>query len=67
VQQYQVTVEEVEDDEPLSYVEETLQPLTEVLAFPGHYQIKFSREQIEDEMNSDVEEIEPLPTPRRDH
>ncbi len=69
VQQQTVTVEEVEDEEPLSYVEGTPQPLTEVLAFPGHYQIEFSREQIEGETNSDIskiEEIEPLPVPPRD-
>src|SRR6266508_4613431 len=53
-------VEEVEDDKPLSYAEGTPQPLTEVLAFPGHYQINFPREQIEGETNSDVSEIEEL-------
>ncbi len=66
-QQQHITIEEVEDDEPLSYVEGTLQPLIEESAFPGHYQIKFPGEQIEDKMNSDVEEIEPLPVPLRDH
>src|SRR6266511_3980176 len=68
-QQETVTVEEVEDDEPLSYTEGTPQPLTEVPAFPGHYQIEFPGEQIEGEMNSDVseiEEIEPLPILPRD-
>ncbi len=68
-QQETVTVEEVEDDEPLSYAEGTPQPLTEVLALPGHYQIEFPGEQIEGETNSDVskiEEIEPLPVPSRD-
>src|SRR6266542_1778611 len=62
-------VEEVEDDEPLSYVEGTLQPLTEVLAFPGHYQIEFPGEQIEGETNldvSEIEELESLPVPPRD-
>ncbi len=63
VQQQTVMVEEVEDDKPLSYVEGTPQPLTEVPAFPGHYQIEFPGEQIEDKTNSDVEEIEPLPVP----
>src|SRR6266511_3903684 len=57
-QQQTVTVEEVEDDEPLSYTETTPQPLTEVPAFPGHYQIEFPGEQIEGETNSDVSEIE---------
>src|SRR6266542_5845873 len=57
-QQQTVTVEEVEDDEPLSYMETTPQPLTEVPAFPGHYQIEFPGEQIEGETNSDVSEIE---------
>ena len=68
-QQQTVTVEEVKDDEPLSYTEGTPQPLTEVLAFSGHYQIEFPREQIEGETNSDVseiEEIEPHPIPPRD-
>src|SRR6266511_6432462 len=68
-QQQTVTVEEVEDNEPLCYVEGTPQPLTEVPAFPGHYQIEFPGEQIEGEMNSDVseiEELEPLPVPPRD-
>src|SRR6266511_3395440 len=68
VQQQTVTVEEVDDDEPLFYAEGTLQPLTEVPAFPGHYQIEFPREQIKGEMNSDIskiEEIEPLPVPSR--
>src|SRR6266545_6208851 len=68
MQQETVTVEEVEDDEPLSYTEGTPQPLTEALACPGHYQIEFPGEQIEGEMNSDVseiEEIEPLPVPSR--
>ncbi len=68
-QQETVTVEEVEDDEPLSYAEGTPQPLTEVPAFPDHYQIEFPGEQIEGEMNSDIskiEEIEPLPVPSRD-
>jgi len=57
------------NDEPLSYAEGTLQPLTEALAFPGHYQIEFPREQIEGETNSDIseiEEIEPLPITSRD-
>jgi len=63
VQQQHVTVKEIEDNEPLSYAEGTLQPLTEVPAFPGHYQIEFPGEQIEDETNLDVEEIEPLPVP----
>jgi len=65
-QQQTVTIE---DEEPLSYMEGTPQPLTEVLAFPGHYQIEFPREQIEGETNSDVseiEEIKPLPIPPRD-
>src|SRR6266545_3821016 len=68
-QQQTVMVEEVEDDEPLSYAEGTPQPLTELPAFPGHYQIEFPREQIEGETNSDVseiEELEPLPVPPRD-
>src|SRR6266545_2654620 len=68
-QQQTVMVEEVKDDEPLSYTEGTPQPLTEVLAFPGHYQIEFPREQIEGEKNLDIskiEEIEPLPVPCRD-
>jgi len=62
-------VEEVENNEPLSYAEGTLQPLMEVPAFPGHYQIEFPREQIKGETNSDVseiEEIKPLPIPPRD-
>ena len=69
-QQQTVTVEEVKDDEPLSYTEGTPQPLTEVLAFSGHYQIEFPREQIKGEMNSDIseiEEIKPLPVPPRDN
>ncbi len=69
MQQHTVTVEEVENDEPLSYVEGTLQPLTEIPAFSGHYQIEFPGEQIEGETNLDVskiEEIEPLPIPLRD-
>ncbi len=69
MQQHTVTVEEVENNEPLSYAEGTPQPLTEVPAFPGHYQIEFPREQIEGEMNlyvSEIEEIEPLPIPPRD-
>ena len=60
-------VKEVEDDEPLSYAEGTLQPLTESQAF--HYQIKFSREQIEDETNSEIsgiEEIKSLPVLPKD-
>ena len=68
-QQETVTVEEVEDDEPLSYAEGTPQPLTEVPAFPGHYQIEFPGEQIEGETNSDVskiEELKSLPVPPRD-
>src|SRR6266511_3119209 len=68
-QQQTVMVEEVEDDEPLSYTETTPQPLTEVPAFPGHYQIEFPGEQIEGETNSDVseiEELESLPIPPRD-
>src|SRR6266545_266120 len=68
-QQQTVTVEEVEDDEPLSYAEGTPQPLAEVPALPGHYQIEFPGEQIEGETNSDVSEIEelkPLPIPPRD-
>ena len=68
-QQHTVTVEEIEDDEPLSYAEGTPQPLTEVPAFPGHYQIEFPREQIEGETNldiSEIEEIEPLSVPPRD-
>src|SRR6266511_2134221 len=68
-QQQTVTVEEVEDDEPLSYAEGTPQPLIEVPALPGHYQIEFPGEQIEGEMNSDVseiEELESLPVPPRD-
>jgi len=56
-----------EQDKHLSYAEGTPQPLEESKAFPGHYQIKFPGEQIEDKMNSDVEEIEPLPVPLRDH
>jgi len=67
-QQQTVTVEEVEDDEPLSYAEGTPQPHTEVPAFPGHYQIEFPGEQIEGEMNSyvsEIEEIKPLPVPSR--
>src|SRR6266508_3294561 len=67
--QQEVTIEEVEGDEPLSYVEGTPQPLVEVPALPGHYQIEFPREQIEGEMNSDVseiEELESLPVPPRD-
>ena len=66
-QQQQVTVEEVENDEHLSYVEGTPQPLAEVLAFSGHYQIEFPREHIEGETNSDIfeiEEIKPLSIPR---
>src|SRR6266508_6082799 len=66
VQQQTVMVEEVEDNEPLSYVEGTPQPLTEVPAFPGHYQIEFPGER---ETNSDVSEIEELdafPVPPRD-
>jgi len=59
-QQQAITVEEVKDDEPLSYAEGTPQPLTEVPAFPGHYQIEFPGEQIEGETNSDVSEIENL-------
>src|SRR6266545_1368069 len=59
-QQQTVTVEEVEDDEPLSYAEGTPQPLTEVPAFPGHYQIEFPGEQIEGETNLDISEIEKL-------
>src|SRR6266545_7390184 len=59
-QQQTVMVKEVEDDEPLSYMEGTPQPLTEVPAFPGHYQIEFPREQIEGETNSDISEIEEL-------
>ena len=69
VQQHTVTVEEVENDEPLSYVEGTLQPLTEIPAFSGHYQIEFPGEQIEGETNSDISEIEELkslPVPPRD-
>ena len=69
MQQQTVTVEEVKDDEPLSYAEGTPQPLTEVPAFPGHYQIEFPGEQIEGEMNldiSEIEEIEPLSVPSRD-
>src|SRR6266540_2639191 len=68
-QQQTVTIEEVEDDEPLSYAEGTPQPLTEVPAFPGHYQIEFPGEQIEGETNldvSEVEELESLPVPPRD-
>src|SRR6266511_3184804 len=68
-QQQTVTVEEVEDNKPLSYVEGTPQPLTEAPAFPGHFQIEFPGEQIEGETNSDVseiEEIESLPVPPRD-
>src|SRR6266508_160434 len=68
-QQQTVTVEEVEDDEPLSYAEDTPQPLAEVPALPGHYQIEFPGEQIEGETNSDVseiEELESLPVPPRD-
>ncbi len=34
--------------------------ITEVPAFPGHYQIKFPREQIEGETNSDISEIEEI-------
>src|SRR6266540_2393011 len=59
-QQQAITVEEVEDDEPLSYAEGTLQSLVEVPALPGHYQIEFPGEQIEGETNSDVSEIEEL-------
>src|SRR6266540_4556064 len=69
VQQQHVTVKEIEDDEPLSYAEGTLQPLTEVPALPGHYQIEFPGEQIEGETNSDIskiEELESLPIPPRD-
>ena len=58
-QQQTVMVEEVKDDEP-PYVEGTPQPLTEALAFPGHYQIEFPREQIEGETNSDISEIEEI-------
>ena len=50
-------------------MERTLQPLTEVLAFPGHDQIEFPGEQIEGETNldiSNIEEIKPLPIPPRD-
>src|SRR6266545_1927612 len=68
-QQQTVTIEEVKDDKPLSYAEGTPQPLTEVPAFPGHYQIEFPGEQIEGETNSDVseiEELESLPVPPRD-
>src|SRR6266545_135144 len=68
-QQQAITVEEVKDNEPLSYAEGTPQPLIEVPALPGHYQIEFPREQIEGEMNlyvSEIEEIEPLPIPPRD-
>src|SRR6266542_2589470 len=68
-QQQAITVEEVEDDEPLSYAEGTPQPLVEVPALSGHYQIEFPREQIEGETNSDVSEIEELdssPVPPRD-
>jgi len=63
VQQQHITVKEVKDDKLLFYAEGTPQPLTEVLAFPGHYQIEFPRELIEDKTNSDIEEIEPLPVP----
>src|SRR6266545_2469662 len=69
VQQQTVMVKEVEDDEPLSYAEGTLQPLTEVPAFPGHYQIEFPGEQIKGETNSDIskiEELKSLPVPPRD-
>src|SRR6266545_5435770 len=68
-QQQTVTVEEVDDGEPLSYAEGTPQPLAEVPALHGHYQIEFPGEQIEGEMNSDVseiEELESLPVPPRD-
>ncbi len=68
-QQQIVTVEEVEDDEPLSYAEGTPQPIIEVPALPGHYQIEFPREQIEGETNldiSEIEELESLPVPPRD-
>jgi len=67
-QQHTFTVEEVKDNEPLSYAEGTPQPLTEALAFSGHYQIEFPGEQIEGETNLDIsqiEEIEPLPIPSR--
>ena len=37
-QQQAITIEEVDDDEPLSYVEGTPQPLVEVPALPGHFQ-----------------------------
>jgi len=67
VQQQHVTVKEVKDNDTFSYVEGTLQPLTEEPTFPGHYQIDFPGEQIEDEMNSNIEENEPLPIPLRDH
>src|SRR6266498_3607443 len=50
-------------------MQRTPQPLRGVLAFPGHYQIEFPREQIEGETNldiSEIEEIEPLSVPPRD-
>src|SRR6266508_3845803 len=59
-QQQAITVEEVEDDEPLTYVEGTPQPLVDVPALPGHHQIEFPREQIEGETNLDVSEMEDL-------
>ncbi len=62
-------VKEAEDDKALFYAEGTPQPLTEVPAFPGQYQIEFPREQIEGETNSDIseiEDIEPIPIPPRD-
>ena len=68
--QQQVTVEEVEDDKPLSYMEGTPQPLAESQAFSGHYQIEFPGEQIEDKTNldvSEIEEIKPFPIPPRDN
>jgi len=60
----------VKDNKPLSYMEGTLQPLAKSQAFPGHYQIEFPGEQIENKTNSDVskiEEIKPLPVPPRDN
>ena len=68
-QQQEVMVEEVEDDESLSYMKGTPQPIIKSQAFPGHYQIEFPGEQIEGETNLDVskiEEIKPLPIPSRD-
>ncbi len=68
-QQQTVMVKEAEDDKALFYAEGTPQPLTEVPAFPGQYQIEFPREQIEGETNSDIseiEDIEPIPIPPRD-